>query len=61
MNEASEYRVIDESTQTQLEAEVNRHLALGWVLVGGVSCMTTPGNYQHYCQAMTKRKDSGQR
>jgi hypothetical protein len=55
-----EYKVIEARDKVlKLEEKVNRHIQDGWVPVGGVTVVYSPGtNYWWFYQAMTKVPDA---
>ena len=52
----TEYTVVYHWTLVGFCNAVNRHLAAGWLLRGGVSTTTSPGGSTSYYQAMYKEK-----
>lgn len=46
------YTIISEMDPIAVQTEVNRHLALGAVLIGGLTSVTSAGHYIYYSQAI---------
>jgi hypothetical protein len=56
MKDELEYRVVGHLYMASLVEQVNRDLADGWALQGGVAVTTTSSNSQYCYQALVRRK-----
>ena len=57
MSTPLQYRVVSQTTQADFVAAVNRALAEGWALQGGVSVARDVGtNTTHYHQALVRQE-----